>query len=118
MEISSLDMIRMFQSLVSKYKIIKEENDKLDKSNLLVLEQINYMDAEYKNLQNETKEKDLAIETYKEIVRCVVDSTVNTVFLNTNNQENNQLKTVEKSSSYILCEPVPSFVKFIKKLTK
>lgn len=130
MENSYNEILKNFNLLSSKYKIVKEENKKLEENNITLLDQISSLNEEYNNLYNEYNEANITIERFKEIDKCLVDSTINSLFLNTNEKRqvntnnnsgagnNNKENEPNKTVSYVLCEPVPTFVKFINKFTK
>lgn len=128
-------ILKNFNLLTAKYKAIKEEKTKLEDCNVTLIDQIAGLTEEYNRICNELSEANITIERFKEIDNCLVDSTINSLFLNTNekrtsnansnnpnsdnkNGENRANKVNNTSSSYILCEPVPSFIKFINKFTK
>jgi len=135
-ENSYMEILKSFNSLTSKYKLVKEENLKLQENNIILLDQIGTLNNEFDILYNEFNEANVTIERFKEIDKCLVDSTINSLFLNTNdkkqqpltdnNIENNNINNdynkknedSNKNISYLLCEPVPSFIKFINKYTK
>jgi hypothetical protein len=121
MEAMYNDLSNNFESMVAKYKILKEENFKIDSHNIILLDQIAFLNKEYNMNLSELNDCYVTIERFKEIDKCILDSAINTLFLNFNGkkkikgmQENN----INNNHSYILCEPVPTFVKFINKYTK
>jgi len=131
MENSYNEILKNFYLLASKYKIIKEENVKVIENNITLIDQISTLNNEYNNLYNEFNEANTTIDRFKEIDKCLVDSTINSLFLNINQKRqplaanneagsNNHNKKDEANNhvSYVLCEPVPTFVKFINKFTK
>lgn len=131
LENSYNEIIKNFNWLSSKYKLVKEENKKLEENNITLLDQLSILNEEYNKLCNEFSEANITIERFKEIDKCLVDSTINSLFLNTNEKRpvavnsnnnsgagNNNREEVNKTVSYVLCEPVPTFVKFINKFTK
>ncbi len=130
MENSYIEILNNFNMLASKYKLVKEENTKLQENTITLLDQISTLNEEYNNIYNEYNEANITIERFKEIDKCLVDSTINSLFLNTNekrqpapaNTNNNNHNDYKKDSkmnvSYLLCEPLPTFVKFINKFTK
>merc|ERR1711957_491048 len=107
-------------NLIMKYKIINEEKNKVDDHNIILLDQIGNLNNEYNNIIAELNDCHVTIERFKEIDKCILDSAINSLFLNSNEKK----KVIEKdnnkivSNPYILCEPVPTFVKFINKYTK
>lgn len=122
-ENSYYEIAKNFESLVMKYKILKEEKNKVDDHNIILLDQIGNLNNEYNNILTELNDCHVTIERFKEIDKCILDSAINSLFLNSNEKkillnknENNNNKTV--NNPYILCEPVPTFVKFINKYTK
>jgi hypothetical protein len=120
MENSYNEILKNFENLVMKYKIIKEEKNKVDDHNIILLDQIGNLNNEYNNIIAELNDCHVTIERFKEIDKCILDSAINSLFLNSNEKK----KVIEKdnnkivSNPYILCEPVPTFVKFINKYTK
>lgn len=120
LEISYNEILKNFDNLVMKYKIIREEKNKVDDHNIILLDQIGNLNNEYNNIIAELNDCHVTIERFKEIDKCILDSAINSLFLNSNEKK----KIIEKdnnkiiSNPYILCEPVPTFVKFINKYTK
>ena len=120
MENSYNDILKNFENLIIKYKIIKEEKNKVDDHNIILLDQIGNLNNEYNNIISELNDCHVTIERFKEIDKCILDSAINSLFLNSNEKK----KIIEKDNNkivcnpYILCEPVPTFVKFINKYTK
>lgn len=120
MENSYNEILKNFENLIMKYKIIKEEKNKVDDHNIILLDQIGNLNNEYNNIIAELNDCHVTIERFKEIDKCILDSAINSLFLNSNEKK----KVIEKdnnkivSNPYILCEPVPTFVKFINKYTK
>lgn len=121
MENSYYEIAKNFESLVMKYKIIKEEKNKVDDHNIILLDQIGNLNNEYNNILSELNDCHVTIERFKEIDKCILDSAINSLFLNSNEKkklivigDNNKIV----NNPYILCEPVPTFVKFINKYTK
>jgi len=121
MENSYNDILKNFENLVIKYKLLKEEKNKVDDHNIILLDQIGNLNNEYNNIFAELNDCHFTIERFKEIDKCILDSAINSLFLNANEKkkiivkdENNKIV----NNPYILCEPVPSFVKFINKYTK
>jgi len=120
MENCYYEIAKSFESLVMKYKILKEEKTKVDDHNIILLHQVENLNNEYNNIYAELDDCHITIERFKEIDRCLLDSAINSLFLNSN--EKKKIITVGDNKilniPYILCEPVPSFVKFINKYTK
>jgi hypothetical protein len=125
LEINYSELIKNFQNMIIKYKIIKEEKDKIEEYNVKLLDQISHINNEYMNQTYELEEKQYTIERFKQIDTCLVDYSVNTLILNTNQhrrqnsqetQQNN--KEIVQSAPYAICEPVSSFIKFVNKFTK
>jgi len=121
MESSYNELLRNFENLVMKYKILKEEKNKVDDHNIILLDQIGNLNNEYNNILAELNDCHITIERFKEIDKCILDSAINSLFLNSNEkkkiivkEDNNKIV----NNPYILCEPVPTFVKFINKYTK
>lgn len=121
-ENSYYELIKNFDNLVMKYKLIKEEKNKVDDHNIILLDQIGSLTNEYNNILAELNDCNVTIERFKEIDKCILDSAINSLFLNSNEKkkiivkDDNNNKIV--NNPYILCEPVPTFVKFINKYTK
>ena len=116
------DLSKDFNNLILKYKCAKEEKNKVDEYNILLLEQIGTVNNEYNNIVGELNDCHITIERFKEIDKCILDTAINSLFLNTNEkkinkkEDNNNYKII--NNPYVLCEPVPTFVKFINKFTK
>lgn len=121
MEVSYNEMSKNFMNTVKKYKILKEDNDNLNQDNTKLLQQLKLMNNELQILAMELNEKQLTLDRFKEIDRCLVDSTLNTIVLNTNEHRRSTSGKEDKGSNpnrnvpYITCEPIPSFLKFINK---
>lgn len=133
MENSYNEILQNFDLLASKYKLVKEENVKLQENNITLVDQISALNEDFNNLFGEFNEANITIQRFKEIDKCLVDSTISSLFLNTNekkqlaadsgvinskNIQNNDKEDKNRNFSYVLCEPVPTFVKFINKFTK
>lgn len=121
MENSYNEILKNFDNLVMKYKIIKEEKNKVDDHNVILLDQIGNLNNEYNNILAELNDCHVTIERFKEIDKCILDSSINTLFLNSNEKKKIIVKDDNNrvvNNPYILCEPVPTFVKFINKYTK
>ena len=115
------EILRNFEDLVMKYKIIKEEKNKVDDHNIILLDQIGNLNNEYNNILAELNDSHVTIERFKEIDKCILDSSINSLFLNSNEKKKTIVKDENNkivNNPYILCEPVPTFVKFINKYTK
>jgi len=133
------EMQKSFNLLASKYKIIKEENEKVEQCNISLIDQIAGLSGDYEKICNQLNEANFNIERFKEIDKCLVDSAISSLFLNTNekkvldaNAKANKTNidsdvrsnvisvnsAIVNNANYILCEPVPSFIKFINKFTK
>jgi predicted nuclease with TOPRIM domain len=120
------EILKNFNMISYKYKLVKEENKKVEENNITLLEQLSILNDEYNKLFNDYSEANITIERFKEIDKCLVDSTINCLFLNTNLKKpaanlyanNNNKEEGNSMISYLLCEPVPTFVKFINKFTK
>jgi len=126
MENSYSEIIANFISMVVKYKVVKEEKNKVDDHNIILLDQISNMNSEYNNILFELNDCHVTIDRFKEVDKCILNSVINSFFMYSNEkkkisatreaapqQENNS-----NNNTYILCEPVPTFVKFINKYTK
>ena len=134
MENAYNEILKNFDFMAAKYKIIKQEKEKFEECNLTLIDQISCLTEEYNRLYRELAEANVTIERFKEIDKCLVDSTINSLFLNTNekrplnknadNSDNSRKSNKDNESdgkmfcNYVLCEPVPSFIKFINKFTK
>lgn len=120
MEISFNEIYHNFSLLCKKYKIIKEEKEKLEETNLQLLQQISGLNEEYKSLYHELNECNFTIERFKEIDKCLVNSMINSLLFNCDNENNINYTNEDygKGVDCIMCEPVPTFVKFINKFTK
>jgi hypothetical protein len=118
MESNYQEICKSFYNTVKKYKFIKQDYDVVNDNNIKLLQQIHLMNNEMNILLNEVNEKQSTIERFKEIDKCLVDSTISTMVLNTNEQRKSIKEEQCKSNRnvpYVVCEPIPSFLKFINK---
>lgn len=123
MESSYSEINANFVNLVAKYKILKEEKNKVDDHNIILLDQIGNMNSEYNNILFDINDCHVTIERFKEIDKSILNSVINSFFLYSYEKKKLSAKESQQannnnSNSYILCEPVPTFVKFINKYTK
>lgn len=134
MENAHNEILYSFNLLTKKYKIVKEEKEKFEQCNITLIDQIASLTEEYEKVCNELSEANVTIDRFKEIDKCLVDSAINSLFLNTNEKKSNKVNEENKPNiesdknakisdnnkniGYVLCEPVPSFIKFINKFTK
>ena len=114
MEIAYDEMSKNFQMMIVKYKILKEENSKNYSANLKLIEAFEDAKKTCDILTNELKETQISINRYKQIDKCLRDTCVNSIFLNTN-EHRKSLANEKKLDAYVVCEPVSSFVKFLNK---
>jgi hypothetical protein len=118
MESNFLEMSKSFNQLVLKYKILKDERDDFEKANNSLKEEIEALTSSREDLMIELKYKDNFIERFKELNRCLIDAGINGANLNTYEHKRDSTTSQSRSSSpYIVCEPLPSFLKFINKFT-
>jgi predicted nuclease with TOPRIM domain len=119
MEACYNQMSNNFSNSVKKYKMIKDEYDNLTIDNTKLLKQIKIMNNEYNLLAMESNQRQNTILRFKEIDRCLVNTSLNTLVLNNNehrkmsNREDQPISI--KNIPYITCEPIPSFLKFLNK---
>lgn len=119
MELNYNEMVKNFVNTVKKYKTIKDDYDLISIDNTKLLQQIKMINNEYGRITIELDERQMMIDRFKEIDKCIVDLSLNTMVLNTNEHKrsNNKDDKVNSSRSvpYISCEPIPSFLKFLNK---
>lgn len=106
-ESAFVTMNRNFQLMVLKFKILREENVKFLNGNLKLLEAVETMKNENNSLNNKCRELEEAVRHYKEVEKCLVEACVNSAVLNST-EDKGQTTT-------IACEPVSSFVKFLRR---
>ena len=117
MEATHNEICKSFNNTIKKYKLIKQDYDEVNSSNVKLLQEIHLMRSEINMLSLELNERQGVIERFKEIDKCLVDSSLGTMVLNTNDhkkisrEESSNIKNVP----YIICEPIPSFLKFLNK---
>lgn len=130
-----------YENLSNKYKQLKEDLE-ITSNNLKKLEEnFELKNLEYNNIICSLNEKENLIERYKEIEKCILESYLNILILNFNenklerDKERDQLDNRKKSMDssinssnttgvinnfcnnnqpYIICEPVPSYLKFLR----
>ena len=121
------ELTKQFTLLSQKYTICKEEISSLTNENSISKEQLaksnsNLMKKTEENIKltNEAFNLKCIIERVKEIDICLLENTMKTYLLNCKkgNESNplGQRQSIDNndgSVSYILCEPMPSIVKFI-----
>jgi hypothetical protein len=118
MESNYQEICKSFYNTVKKYKFIKQDYDLINDNNIKLLQQIHLMNNEISLLLNEVNEKQCTIERFKEIDKCLVDSTMSSMILNTNEQRKSikeEPGKLNRNVPYVVCEPLPSFLKFINK---
>lgn len=139
LEMHYKEMMNQFEMLISKYTILKEENLGLKSEVELIKENNKGLNSklikkteENLYLFTEIKKLKASIERYKEIDFCLIENSVKSCFMvsrktneslgsNVNtgninnpisNPNNNQNDSVGQAS-HILCEPIPSLLRFI-----
>jgi predicted nuclease with TOPRIM domain len=117
LEMQFYDMTKNFTNLVVKYKFLKEEKEAFEEINTKLLGEINNLRRENASMINDLNESYSYIERYKEIDRCLMESNLNSYILNLNDKKRDQSGNISQSNSYINCEPIPTFISFIKKFT-
>ncbi len=118
LEINYNEICKSFNNTIKKYKFLKQDYDELSDNNIKLVQQIHLMNNEINLLASEVNEAQCTIERFKEIDKCLVDSTISNMVLNTNEHRRSTKEEVAngiKNGPYIICEPIPSFLKFINK---
>jgi chromosome segregation ATPase len=119
METNYFEMSNNFNQLVLKYKLLKDEKDELETANSNLKEEMDVLSNSNEELEVKSKYKNNFIERFKELNRCLIDAGINSAYLNTyeHKRESNASQQNKSSTPYIVCEPLPSFLKFINKFT-
>lgn len=129
MELAYAEMFKQFNLLMKKYLCVKEEKEKIEDTLNKVTGKLNKKLAELKNKEFENSRLQGTISRFREIDNCLLENAIKTYILNTkkassnnNNPEyptasqlTNDNKRGPEDSKYIICEPVPSIIKFIGK---
>lgn len=110
----SSEMTNSFNNLVSKYKLLKEEKDKIKLDLANQIEETQNIKENFEKFNLKEKEKKDSNNNLKEIIKALMDSNLSALHLGINNESIN-LKNNNNSSSNNLCEPVPSFINFLNK---
>ena len=113
-EVHYNEMSKSFNNLVVKYKIMKEEKNKIEDSSLKLLSRYSQLEKQYEETIRELYSKYDEIKRFEEIDRCLLDYTLNSFMLKVDTKD-----VVSKSSLSspgdpgIKCEPLPTFAKFL-----
>jgi hypothetical protein len=113
------DMCRGFSNLVSKYKMLKDEKNKMEDSSLKLLSRYSQLEKQYEETIRELYSKYDEIKRFKEVDKCLVDYTLNSFMLRVDPKEVHQRNSINNHSSAqldppgIKCEPLPTFAKFL-----
>lgn len=120
------EMTLGFNNMVLKYKILKNDYENMERELSDMTTKYELSNKEATNLMaiNEVNSTKLAKTT--EIEKCLLETTMNVFLLNTNHHRKSITKesievnptSINKQPPYILCEPIPSFVKFIQKVSE
>jgi hypothetical protein len=103
LESYSTEMALSFSNLVVKYKILKDEKEKIEKERNIINEESQSMRQDFYNLNELLKEKENIISNLKERVNALLDANLGALSLSLKNEDNN------------IGEPMPSFISFLKK---
>lgn len=106
-EVHYNEMSKNFNSLVVKYKIMKDEKTKIEDSSLKLLSRYSQLEKQYEETIRELYSKYDEIKRFEEIDRCLLDCTINSFVLK------ESLGKSSQTNNGIKCEPVPSFAKFL-----
>ena len=107
------ELVKSFNFLVVKYKKLKEENIALQNESLENKERYEEIKKKYENYEIEMQNKNRILERTREVGECIENIYYNSLLLNSNKDN---LKEAKIKGQYIRCEPVPTFVKFLKNL--
>lgn len=135
-EIEAKELQKQFEIMTSKYTVLLEEKILIEDDKKRTEEQFQKISSKYAKKSedlviaiSEVKKYKSLIERFRQIDECLVENSMKTYFMNTKiqphqegrdfpsssiatHQHLNQVKGVE-NASYIMCEPMPSIVKFI-----
>ena len=99
------------------YKVIQDDKSKLEYIKENLEQEVIKLKNSRDDLYQQIKIKDNLIERFKEINRCLIESSLNSCILNTNEHKKDSNLSQYKGAPYITCEPLPSFLKFINKFS-
>jgi hypothetical protein len=127
MEFQFSDINKCINSLEFKYKIMTEENSKLEEQRYILLNQCRQLEKNNDETLKELYIRYDEIKRYKEIDKCLVDYAINSCCLNTDKKiSKNSTSTTSGniptnntniSPPCIKCEPIPTFAMFLYKHT-
>lgn len=106
------EMGRSFNNLVTKYKMLKEEKNKMEDSSLKLLGRYSQLEKQYDETIRELYSKYDEIKRFKEVDKCLVDYTLNSFMLKVDSKDSVNLKSSVDGHG-IKCEPLPTFAKFL-----
>jgi hypothetical protein len=135
LEIHYNEMAKSFNQLVTKYKLLTEEKNKMEESSLRLLNRYSQLEKQYDETIKELYLRYEEIKRHKEIDKCLVNYTLNSFMLKTDSREdsnkrisnsnssnnlNNAVNNVNNANNVsdptgIKCEPIPTFAKFLAK---
>jgi len=104
------EMNKNFNSMVMKYKMLKDEKIKIEESSLKILNRYSQLEKQYDETIRELYCRYDEIKRIKEIDKCLIDYTFNSFILKIDARDVNN-KT--KNDSIIKCEPIPTIAKFL-----
>jgi chromosome segregation ATPase len=113
------EMCRGFSNMVTKYKMLKEEKNKMEDSSLKLLSRYSQLEKQYEETIRELYSKYDEIKRFKEVDKCLVDYTLNSFMLRVDPREFSQRNGLgphnssQLDSPGIKCEPLPTFAKFL-----
>jgi DNA repair exonuclease SbcCD ATPase subunit len=136
LEQSYKEVLKNFNAMCSKFSVLKEENLLLKEENDKNHEKMNKLSNrltkktdELLSASNDVKKLKNLIERFREVDKCLLENSMRTYFMNTkisNSETTKELSTTSivtnpllnqgkgiENASYIMCEPLPSIVKFI-----
>lgn len=108
-----------YNFLVQKYKMLKSDKEKVDEKNMKILSSYAELERSYDEVTKEYYARYEDLKRFKEIDRCLMDFTINSFVLKTEEPKKEILKEKEndKNPPCIKCEPIPTFAKFLNKYT-
>jgi predicted nuclease with TOPRIM domain len=118
LELCFHEMNKNYTHLVSKYKLLKEEKDKTEEQKIKLLQGYSELEKVYDETLKELYSRYDDLKRYKEIDKCLVDFTINSFVLKTDERskiDNKDIKDKKETPPVIKCEPIPTFAKFLNK---
>jgi hypothetical protein len=113
-EVHYSEMSKNFNNLVVKYKIMKEEKNKIEDSSLKLLSRYSQLEKQYEETIRELYSKYDEIKRFEEIDKCLLEYTLNSFMLKVETKDGHNKPSLNNPiEPGIKCEPLPTFAKFL-----